>query len=116
VIAAGITVLEALKAHDELQKENIGLRIIDAYSVQPLDIETIARETAQTGGRVIVVEDHFPGGGLGEAVAAGLAGRARIIHLCVRDLPRSGKPQELLEACGISASHIVRAVQDLIRP
>jgi len=115
VIAAGITVFEALKAHDELQKEKIGLRIIDAYSVQPLDIETIAREIAQTGGRVVVAEDHFPGGGLGEAVAAGLAGRARITHLCVRDLPRSGKPQELLEAYGISASHIVRAVHDLSR-
>jgi transketolase len=115
VIAAGITVLEALRAHDELKKENIGLRVIDAYSVQPLDIETLACETAQTGGRVVVAEDHFPGGGLGEAVASALAGRARILHLCVRELPRSGKPGELLEAYGISSSHIVRAVRDLIR-
>jgi len=115
VAAAGITVLEALKAHDELQKEKTGLRVIDAYSVQPLDVETIAREAAETGGRVVVVEDHFPAGGLGEAVASGLAGRARIIHLCVRDLPRSGKPQELLDAYGISSSHIVRAVHELLR-
>ena len=115
VVAAGITVLEALKALDELQKEKIGLRVIDAYSVQPLDVETIAREAAETGGRVVVVEDHFPAGGLGEAVASGLAGQARIIHLCVRDLPRSGKPQELLEAYGISSSHIVRAVHELLR-
>jgi transketolase len=115
VIAAGITVHEALKAHDELKKENIGLRIIDAYSVQPLDRETIVREAAQTGGRVVVAEDHFPGGGLGEAVAAALAGGSKIIHLCVRELPRSGKPDELLAAYGISASHIVQAAKDLIR-
>jgi transketolase len=116
VIAAGITVFEALKAHDELKRENIGLRVIDAYSVQPLDRETIVREAVQTGGRVIVAEDHFPGGGLGEAVAAVLAGEAKIVHLCVRELPRSGKPDELLAAYGISASHIVRAVKDLTRP
>jgi len=116
VIAAGITVFEALKAHDELKRQNISLRVIDAYSVQPLDKETIVRETAQTGSRVVVAEDHFPGGGLGEAVAAALAGGANIIHLCVRELPRSGKPDELLVAYGISASHIVRAVKDMIRP
>jgi len=116
VIAAGITVLEALKAHDELKSKNIGLRVIDAYSVQPLDVKTIAREVAQTGGRVVVAEDHFPGGGLGEAVAAALAGQAKILHLCIRELPRSGKPGELLEAYGISSSHIVRAVHDLVRP
>ena len=115
VIAAGITVFEALKAHDELKKENIGLRVIDAYSVEPLDKETIVREASETGGRVIVVEDHFPAGGLGEAVAAALAGRARIVHLCIRELPRSGKPGELLEAYGISASHIVQAARELIR-
>ena len=114
VIAAGITVFEALKAWTELQKEEIGLRIIDAYSVQPLDRATILREVSETGGRAVVVEDHFPAGGLGEAVAAALAGRARISHLCVRELPRSGKPAELLEAHGISASHIVRAVKELM--
>ena len=115
VIAAGITVFEALKAWAELQKEKVGLRVIDAYSVQPLDRETIAREVAETGGRAVVIEDHFAAGGLGEAVAAALAGSARISHLCVRDLPRSGKPAELLEAYGISASHIVRAVKELIK-
>jgi transketolase len=115
VIAAGITVFEALKAHDELKKENIGLRVIDAYSVQPLDRETIVREAGQTGARVVVAEDHFPAGGLGEAVAAALAGEARIVHLCVRELPRSGKPDELLAAYGINACHIVRAVKSLLQ-
>jgi transketolase len=114
VIAAGITVFEALKAHEVLKKENIGLRVVDAYSVQPLDTETILREAAQTGGRVVVAEDHFPAGGLGEAVAGALAGKARIVHLCVRELPRSGKPAELLAAYGISSSHIVQAVKELM--
>ena len=115
IVAAGITVFEALKAQEELGKENIGVRVIDAYSVQPLDRATIGREVAETGGRVVVVEDHFPGGGLGEAVALALAGRARIVHLCVKDFPRSGKPSELMEMYGISASHIVKAVKELIR-
>ena len=114
VIAAGITVHEALKAWDELGKEGLGFRLIDAYSVEPLDGEAIRREVAATGGKAIVVEDHFPGGGLGDAVAQALAGRAVLRHLCVRELPRSGKPDELLERYGISAGHIARAVKELL--
>jgi transketolase len=113
VIAAGITVHEALKAFEALKKEGIGLRVIDAYSVAPLDKETILREVAATGGRAVVVEDHYAAGGLGEAVAEALAGRASLAHLCVRELPRSGKPDELLERFGISAAHIVRAAKEL---
>jgi transketolase len=113
VIAAGITVHEALKARTELQKEGLGVRVIDAYSIAPLDAATIAREVAETGGKAVVVEDHFAAGGLGEAVAGALAGKAVLKHLCIRDLPRSGKPDELLEKYGISASHIVRAVKEL---
>ena len=114
VIAAGITVHEALKARAELAKAGLGVRIVDAYSIAPLDAGTIAREVAETGGRAVVVEDHYAGGGLGEAVAAALAGKAVLKHLCVRDLPRSGKPDELLEMYGISASHIARAVKELV--
>ncbi len=113
IIAAGITVFEALKAQEELKRENISVRVIDAYSVQPLDRETIVREVAATGGRAVVVEDHFPSGGLGEAVALTLAGSAKIVHLCIKDLPRSGTPAELMEKYGISASHIIRAVKEL---
>lgn len=114
VIAAGITVFEALKASEELSREGIGARVIDAYSVQPLDWETIQREVAETGGRAVVVEDHFSAGGLGEAVASALAGRARIIHLCIRELPRSGKPAELMDLYGISSRHILKAIKALL--
>ncbi len=114
VIAAGITVHEALRACDALKKEGLGLRVIDAYSVQPLDEATILREVAETGGRAVVVEDHYAAGGLGGAVAEALAGRASLVHLCIRELPRSGKPDELLERYGISASHIARAVRELL--
>jgi transketolase len=113
IVAAGITVHEALKAQGELKKEGLGARIIDAYSVAPLDVATIGREAAETGGKVVVVEDHYEGGGLGEAVAAALSGRAAVKHLCIRDLPRSGKSDELMDKYGISAGHIVRAVKAL---
>lgn len=111
VIAAGITVHEALKAHAELAEDKVTFRLIDAYSVQPLDVEGIRKEVRAVGGKVVVVEDHFKAGGLGEAVAAALAGEAEIVHLAVTELPRSGKPDELLERYGISASHIAKAVK-----
>ncbi len=114
VVAAGITLHEALKASEALKKEGLGARVVDAYSVEPLDRATILREVAETGGRAVVVEDHYAAGGLGEAVAQALAGRARLVHLCIRELPRSGKPDELLERYGISASHIVRAAKELV--
>jgi transketolase len=113
VVAAGITVHEALKACDVLKKEGLGLRVVDAYSVAPLDGAGILREVAETGGRAVVVEDHYAAGGLGEAVAEALAGKAALTHLCIRELPRSGKPDELLERFGISAAHIVQAVREL---
>ncbi|OGD20000.1 MAG: transketolase [Candidatus Aminicenantes bacterium RBG_16_63_16] len=115
VVAAGITVFEALKAAAELKVEGIGLRVIDAYSVEPIDAAGIRREVSDTGGRAIVVEDHYPNGGLGEAVASALAGGARLVHLCVRELPRSGKPAELMDAAGISSAHIARAARELVR-
>ncbi len=115
IIAAGITVHEALKAYKELKKENISVRIIDAYSVQPLDKENISREVKQTGGKVVVVEDHFEGGGLGDAVAMALAGKSSLEHLAVKELPRSGKPGELMEKYGIDSGHIVAAVKRIVK-
>jgi transketolase len=114
VIAAGITVFEALKAYEELKKEQVNIRIIDAYSIQPLDRENILKNVGETGGRAIVAEDHFEGGGLGDAVAMALTGKASVKHLCIREFPRSGKPDELMDKYGISARHIVAAVKQFL--
>jgi len=114
IVAAGITVHEALKAYNQLQQEGIAVRVIDLYSVKPLDKETLttaARETRV----VITVEDHYPEGGIGEAVTSALAGEScKFRKLAVTDIPRSGKPDELLDMFGISARHIVQAVKELI--
>ncbi|NIM59853.1 MAG: transketolase [Candidatus Aminicenantes bacterium] len=114
IIGAGLTVHEALKAYDELKGEGISVRIIDAYSVEPIDKDNISKEVEKAGKKVVVVEDHFQNGGLGDAVAQALSGKAEIIHLAVKDLPRSGKPEELLDKYGIDAKHIKRAVKELI--
>jgi transketolase len=115
VIAAGVTLHEALKAHDELAKNGIAVRVIDLYCVKPIDGEALGEHVRATGGRVVTVEDHFPEGGLGEAVIAALAeagvSLASVKRLAVRGVPHSGKPDELLDAFGISARHIVQAVQ-----
>ena len=111
VIAAGVTVFEALKAYETLKKENIFISVIDAYSIQPLDSETLLAVVTKSNQKAIVVEDHFESGGLGEAAAMALAGKAEIHHLAVKDLPRSGEPDELLDLYGISAGHIVKTVK-----
>jgi transketolase len=115
VIAAGITVFEALEAYTELKKEGISIRIIDAYSIQPIDKENICRQADAVGGKVVVVEDHYPQGGLGSAVALALTGKANLIHLAVTELPRSGEAEELLDKYGISSRHIVKAVKSFQR-
>jgi len=114
VIGAGLTVHEALKAYDELKGERISVRIIDAYSVEPIDKDNLLKEVEKAEKKVVVVEDHFQNGGLGDAVAQALSGKAEIIHLAVKDLPRSGKPEELLNKYGIDANHIIKAVKELI--
>ncbi len=115
VVAAGITVYEALKAYGELKAAGIALRVIDAYSVQPVDVQTLREAARATGGRVIAVEDHYVGGGLGDAVAEALAGGGHVVRrLAVREIPRSGKPEELLDRYGISARHIVAAVKEIV--
>jgi transketolase len=111
VVAAGVTVFEALKAYDELKKVGIAIRVIDLYSIQPIDETTLKRAAAETHGQIVTVEDHYAGGGIGDAVAAVTTGLATVRVLAVRDIPRSGKPEELLDRFGISASHIVDAVR-----
>ncbi|MEW6660337.1 MAG: transketolase [Thermodesulfobacteriota bacterium] len=114
VITAGITVFEALAAYEELQKEGISLRVIDLYSIKPLDLAALqdaARETKV----LITVEDHYPEGGLGEAVLSALASSPAPVHsLAVRRTPKSGKPEELLDYEEISAGAIIRKVRELL--
>jgi transketolase len=111
VVAVGVTVYEALKAHDQLRQSGINVRVIDAYSIQPIDRATLVRAGRLTGNLIVTVEDHYPGGGLGDAVAAAVASEGiTVCRLAVREIPRSGKPDELLDRFGISASHIVQAV------
>jgi transketolase len=115
VIGAGITLHEALKAYEALKKEGIYIRVIDAYSVSPIDGENIARAVKKTNGNVVVAEDHFAKGGLGDAVSSILKNHTEMVHLAVKELPRSGQPDELLEKYGISARHIQDAVKSLIK-
>jgi transketolase len=112
VVAAGVTLHEALAAADRLASEGVAVRVIDLYSVKPVDVETLQRAAAETNA-IVTVEDHSVCGGIGEAVAAAVAGRAPVEMLGVREVPRSGKPAELLHHHGIDADAIVAAVQRL---
>ena len=114
VVAAGVTVFEARKAYAQLKGEGIHIRVIDAYSVQPIDAATLVASAKATKGVIITVEDHYATGGLGDAVAEAVAPAGFAVHrLAVRELPRSGQPAELLDRYGISARHIVDAVRRL---
>jgi transketolase len=114
VVGAGVTVFEALRAYDELMKTGIAIRVIDLYSIQPIDEKTLRQAAAETERRIVTVEDHYAGGGIGDAVAAATTGVATVQILAVRDIPRSGKPDELLDRFGISARHVVEAVRKLV--
>ncbi len=113
IIGAGITLHEALKAADELKEKGVNVRVIDLYSVKPVDVETLKKAARETG-HLIVVEDHWPQGGLGETVLTALSDdpdlKPRYTHLAVHKMPTSGEPQELMDAQGITAKHIVEAV------
>jgi transketolase len=116
VVATGITVHEAIKAADELQGNGLAVRVIDAYSIKPIDVETLRAAAQATEGNVVAVEDHWPEGGLGEAVLSALAGEnypLHFEHLAVRNMPGSGKPEELIDAAGISSNHIADAARKL---
>ena len=117
IIGAGITLHEAVKAADALAEEGIKARVIDLYSVKPIDTTTLHTAAKATQGRIVTVEDHWPEGGIGEAVLSAFADaeeRPRVSILAVRDIPTSGKPTELLAAAGIDAEHIVQAVSELM--
>ncbi len=112
VIGAGVTVFEALKAHEELKAAGIPIRVIDLYSLAPIDRESLVAAGRATGGHLITVEDHYAAGGIGDAVASAVADAGLTVHrLAVREIPRSGASAELMDRFGISARHIVSAVK-----
>jgi len=117
LIGAGVTLHECLAAADELAGTGISARVIDLYSVKPLDRAALVEACRVTGSRLVIVEDHYPAGGIGGAVLEALADAGvpalKVAHLAVGDLPASGTPAELLDAAGISARRIVAAARRL---
>jgi len=118
VVAIGIAVDEALKAYDRLKNEGITIRVIDAYSVKPIDEQTLFTAAKETGEKLVTVEDHWPEGGLGDAVLSAFTHRnaplPRVVKLAVDHMPASATPDQQIEEAGISASHIVQAVKSLL--
>jgi transketolase len=116
LVGSGVTVHEALRAAETLEQEGISARVIDLYSIKPIDVETLA-VAAEATGRIVTVEDHYPEGGVGDAVLAALAesgDQARVVKLAVNEMPHSGKPAELLHAYGIDAEGIATAARQLV--
>ena len=115
IAATGITVFEALKAAEELQRENVHVRVVDCYSIHPIDAATLRKCLNETEQRVLItVEDHFEHGGLGDFAAAALSGEGKIIKLAVRKISQSGTKDELLNDAGIAAASIVSKVKSLL--
>jgi transketolase len=119
LIGAGVTLHACLEAADALAADGIRARVIDCYSVKPLDTATLTAAAHATGGRIVVAEDHHPEGGLGEAVTETLVAARQpelfVIHLAVREMPGSGTSEELLAWAGIDAAHIAAAARRLAR-
>jgi transketolase len=114
LVGAGITLFEALAAHEMLKAQGVTARVIDLYCLQPIDTQTLQKAAKETG-LIITVEDHYPAGGLGEAVMSAVAPVGGKVHqIAVRTLPRSGRPEELIDKFGLSARHIVEAVKALL--
>ncbi|HTL60531.1 MAG TPA: transketolase [Nitrospira sp.] len=116
VVAAGVTLFEALKAYDKLKALGVSVRVIDLYSIVPIDRTTLLASASATGGRMLTVEDHYAHGGLGDAVLDAVASEGVRVHkLAVRAIPHSGKPDELIDHYGIGARSIVEATQHIIK-
>lgn len=113
VIGGGVTIHEAIKAAEQLAGKGINIRVLDPFTIKPIDAEAIVNNAKQTKGRVITVEDHYPEGGIGEAVASVIAQHPDIVmkKLAVQKIPRSGPPNVLLDMFEISAKSIVAAVE-----
>jgi transketolase len=115
IVAGGITLFEALAAYEILNAEGIKVRVIDIFSVKPVDEATLRTAGKQTNGLVLTVEDHSDGGGIGDAVAGAVSQEGIRVHaLAVREVPRSGKSEELMAAYGIDRTAIVARVKSLL--
>jgi len=114
VVAAGVTVFEALKAYDQLKAQGTLIRVVDLFSVKPIDSQLLVESAKRTHNIIITVEDHHIDGGIGDAVAAAVSTEGIRVHkLAVREVPRSGKPEELMHQYGISAARIAEKVRTL---
>jgi len=117
IVGSCVTLFEAITAADELAASGINVRIIDPFTIKPLDADTIIQSAKATGGRIITVEDHYPEGGIGDAVCGAVAEERDIIvkKLAVHGVPRSGKPAELLKMFNIDSTAICRAVKEILK-
>jgi transketolase len=119
IVTAGITVAEALKAYDRLKAEGITVRVIDAYSIKPIDAATLQEAARSAGGKILTVEDHWPEGGLGDAVLDAFAGTGQplpiVAKVAVPDMPGSGKPADMLRWAGLDAEGIADAARKLVK-
>jgi transketolase len=116
IVAAGVTLFEALKAHDQLKSAGITVRVIDLYSIVPIDRTTLIDSARATQGRILTVEDHYAHGGLGDAVLSAVSTEGIKVHkLAVRAIPHSGKPDELVDHFGIGARSIVEAAKQIVK-
>jgi transketolase len=116
IVAAGVTLFEALKAYDQLKSSGITVRVIDLYSIAPIDRSTLLEAGRATQRRMLTVEDHYAHGGLGDAVLSAVATEGiKVYKLAVREIPHSGKPEELIDHYGIGVRSIVEAVKQIIK-
>ena len=117
VAATGITVFEALKAADELQKQNISIRVVDCYSIHPVDGDTLKKCLTETKQKIVItVEDHFEHGGFGDFVMKALSDQqGQVIKMAVQKISQSGTMEELLSDAGIDATHIVQKVKTALQ-
>jgi len=117
VVAAGVTLVEAMKAADILAEQGINIRVMDPFTIKPFDVTGVQEHGAACGGRIVTVEDHYPEGGIGDSVLDAVSNCRNMVvrKLAVNGVPRSGPPAELLEMFGISANNIVKAVNDVIK-
>ncbi|MDF0643736.1 MAG: transketolase [Nitrospira sp.] len=116
IVAAGVTLFEALKAYDQLKAAGVSVRVVDLYSIVPIDRTTLLDCARSAQGRILTVEDHYAHGGLGDAVLDAVGSEGIRVHkLAVRAIPHSGKPEELIDHFGIGARSIVEAAKQIIK-